>query len=111
MIRSVYVSGTDAEALARFYQDALDLEPSFADTGKWHQFKAGGSSFAVASPGESATGAPGTVIVFNSSDLEAARARIAAAGGAFIAGRDMGDHGRTMTFRDPEGNVFQLFSK
>jgi predicted enzyme related to lactoylglutathione lyase len=37
--------------------------------------------------------------------------QIAAAGGEVLGTRDMGSHGRTLTFRDPVGNIAQLYER
>jgi predicted enzyme related to lactoylglutathione lyase len=112
-LRHVYLSTKDPEALAAFYGDALGLEVRFADPERWVQFRLDGTAFAVAGPAEAPAGAPGlTVPVFEVEDLDAWPSRLAAAGAEVDPEiRDMGGHGRVLTARDPEGNVFQLFAK
>ena len=109
----MYLSTKDPDSLAAFYGDALGLEVRFADPARWVQFRLDGTAFAVAGPSEAPAGVSGlTVPVFEVSDLESWPARLAAAGAEVDPEiRDMGGHGRVLTARDPEGNVFQLFSK
>jgi predicted enzyme related to lactoylglutathione lyase len=51
------------------------------------------------------------VIIFEVDDIAAARDQIAAGGGEIVEERDMGDHGKALTFRDPDGNLVQLFER
>ena len=44
-------------------------------------------------------------------DIAASRDQIAAGGAEIIEERDMGDHGKALTFRDPDGNLVQLFQR
>jgi predicted enzyme related to lactoylglutathione lyase len=37
--------------------------------------------------------------------------KITSAGGELLARRDMGSHGVVATYKDPEENIFQIFSK
>jgi predicted enzyme related to lactoylglutathione lyase len=112
-LRHVYMSTKDPETLAAFYGDALGLEVRFADPAGWVQFRLDGTAFAVAGPGEAPDAQTGlTVPVFEVEDLDSWPSRLAAAGAEVDPElRDMGGHGRVLTARDPEGNVFQLFAK
>jgi len=105
-----YVTGEMDRAVA-FYRDVLGLGLKFQDGTKWAQFDALNTSFSLSAPEESAEGAAGAVVVFEVDDLDATRARLVQHGGAVAAERDMGAHGRTLTVRDPDGNVFQLFQR
>jgi predicted enzyme related to lactoylglutathione lyase len=105
-----YVTG-DVAGAARFYQDALGLTLKFQDGTRWAQFDAGGVNFSLSAPEEAAEGARGAVVVFEVDDLDATRARLEGAGATVLGVRDMGAHGRTLTFRDPSGNVAQLFQR
>lgn len=105
-----YVTG-DMERAVAFYRDALGLAVKFQDGAKWAQFDAGGVNFSLSSPEEAVVGARGAVIIFEVDDLDAARGRLEGAGGAVLDTRDMGAHGRSLTFRDPDGNLVQLFQR
>lgn len=105
-----YVTRNMDESVA-FYRDALGLKLKFQDGARWAQFDAGGSNFSLSSPEEAASGAAGAVVVLQATDLDALAARIEASGGALLDRRDMGAHGRTLTFRDPGGNIVQLFER
>lgn len=110
-IQNAYYVTSELSAAAAFYRDALGLKLKFQDGEKWAQFDAGGGNFSLSSPEEAAAGAVGAVVVFEVTEMEAMAAKISAAGGAVLGRRDMGSHGRTLTFRDPAGNVVQLFER
>jgi len=95
-----------------FYTQVLGFKLKFQDGQKWAQFDASGADFALGSPEESAQ-APGggAVLVFEVEDIDAAAAQVARAGGEVGELRDMGAHGRALLFRDPDGNLVQLFSR
>lgn len=105
-----YVTG-DMERAVGFYRDALGLNLVFQDGAKWTQFKAGGVNFAMASDEEAPDGAVGATVVFEVDDIAAMSASIASAGGELLGERDMGNHGKTLTFRDPDGNLVQLYQR
>lgn len=107
------MSASNPDTLAAFYGDALGLEVRVADPSRWVQFRLEGTAFAVAGPTEAPAGRAGlTVPVFEVEDLDRWPARLAAAGAEVDPEiRDMGGHGRVLTARDPEGNVFQLFAR
>jgi len=105
-----YVAQPMDEAVA-FYRDVLGLKLKFQDGARWAQFDAGGSNFSLSSTEEAADGAAGATVVFEATDIDAMAEQITAAGGAVLGRRDMGSHGRTLTFRDPAGNVVQLFER
>lgn len=109
----MYLVARDAEALARFYGEGLGLEVAFADPGRWVQFRTEGSAFCLAGEVEAAeVGRQAVVPVFEVDDVTGWEERLAAAGGQMAAPvRDMGDHGRVFTGRDPEGHVFQLLER
>lgn len=110
-LQNVYVGTRDMTASRHFYEEVLGLKPKFADAERWVQYDAGGANFAVGSPAEFPEGAAGAVAVFEVSDLDARRTRLADAGIRIVASRDMGDHGRTITVVDPAGNYLQLFER
>lgn len=105
-----YVTG-DMERAAGFYRDALGLDLTFQDGEKWTQFKAGGVNFALASNEEAPDDAVGSTVVFEVDDIAAMTGPIRDAGGEILGERDMADHGKTLTFRDPDGNLVQLYQR
>jgi predicted enzyme related to lactoylglutathione lyase len=111
MISSIYIVGRDPAKLSEFYATALALPVKFADPGRWHQMNAGNVAFAVASAEEAQPHGQSPALVFEASALDDAHARILAAGATFLGARDMGSHGVVRTYRDPEGNAFQTFTK
>lgn len=110
-VHSVYTVIRDMNRAERFYAAALDLQPAFRDGERWCQFKLGDTRFALSSAEEAAPGAVGSVAVFEVEELAVAEARVIAVGGQLLMRRDMGAHGATLTFADPDGNLFQLFSR
>lgn len=109
-IQNIYLATAKAGADAEFYQKALGAELRFADGEHWIQLSFGGHSLALAGAREAAV-EQGGVVVFEVDDIMGAAEAIAAAGGRVIGERDMGLHGRTLTFTDPSGNVSQLFQR
>jgi predicted enzyme related to lactoylglutathione lyase len=107
-VRSVYTVANDMDLMQAFYEGALELPLAFRDRDNWCQFKAGQVSFALSSSSEAASGARGSVIVFDAIDLDVLAQRIERLGGRHLSSRDMGPHGGVATFADPENNLFQL---
>jgi predicted enzyme related to lactoylglutathione lyase len=110
-MRSVYTVVRDMDGAEGFYRAALGLAPGFRDGSRWCQFSLGETGFALSSADEAAPGAAGSVAVFEAEDLDAAAARVQAAGGTLHGRRDMGSHGAVLTCADPEGNLFQIFAR
>jgi len=110
-LQNVVVGAGDMAESRRFYEDVLGLAPKFADGERWVQYDAGGTNFAVGSAAEYPEGASGAVAVFEVTDLDAHRAKLAAQGARIVGTRDMGSHGRTLTVVDPAGNHVQLFER
>lgn len=108
-IHNVYQVTRDMDRALAFYRDVLGLEVKFQDGEKWCQLAAGDTRLALASPQEAAPAEAGSVVVIRVDDLDAARAALEAAGTEVEAYRDMGDHGRVMTCRDPDGTFLQLY--
>ena len=105
-----YVTG-DMERAVALYREALGLSLKFQGGDRWAQFDAGGVNFSLSSPAEAAEGAQGAVVIFEVDDIDAARGRLEAQGATVEGTRDMGAHGRALTFRDPDGNLVQLFQR
>lgn len=110
-IQNAYYVAQSMDDAVAFYRDALGLKLKFQDGERWAQFDAGGSNFSLSSLGEAPESAAGATVVFEVTDMDAMAASIAAAGGTVLGRRDMGSHGRTLTFRDPAGNLVQLFER
>lgn len=110
-LQNAYYITRDMDRAVAFYRDALGLAVTFQDGEKWAQMKAGDVNFSLSSPDEGAAGATGAVIIFEVDDITASRDQLAAAGVEIIDERDMGDHGKALTFRDPDLNLVQLFER
>lgn len=110
-LQNAYYVTKDMERAVGFYRDALGLDLMFQDGEKWTQFKAGGVNFAMTSDDEAPEGAVGATVVFEVDDIATMSASIEGAGGEIFGTRDMGDHGKTLTFRDPDGNLVQLYQR
>lgn len=113
-IQTLYTVARDMDRMHHFYATALQLVPRFRDGQRWSQFQAGAAgspAFALSCADEAAAGAVGSIIVFATDDLALAEQAVEQAGGRLLHRRDMGTHGCVATFADPEGNLFQLFSR
>jgi len=110
-LQNAYVVTHDMERAVAFYKDAMGLPVKFQDGTKWAQFDAGGTNFSLSSPEEAAEGAMGAVLIFEVDDIADAGITIEKNGGEVLGSRDMGDHGRVLSFRDPDGNLVQLFQR
>ncbi len=110
-LQNIHVVASDVGRAVDFWQRAIGLTVRFRDADRWVQMKAGESSFAIASPGEGVVGQVGAVPVFEVDDLDVHGQAIAEHGGSVLSVRDMGAHGRVLTFSDPDGNVAQLLAR
>ncbi len=110
-LQNIHFAARDVERIADFWQQALGMSLRFRDADRWVQLKAGNDPLAIASPGEAIADQVGAVPVFEVDDLDAHIAAITAHGGSILTDRDMGSHGRVLTFRDPEGNAAQLLKR
>jgi predicted enzyme related to lactoylglutathione lyase len=109
-IKFAFVVARDVDRMRDFYAQALELPVRFQDGHKWCQLDAGRADVALGGSAEAHPIAQGTVVVYQVSDLEAAKGRVLAAGGAILATREMGSHGSVATCTDVEANHFQLFA-
>lgn len=112
-VQTVYLVARDIGRLEAFYAEALAMPVQFRDGNKWTQFRQQRSAFALSSAEEAAPGAVGAVPVFQvAGDAQnELHQKITSAGGELLARRDMGSHGVVVTYKDPEENIFQIFSK
>lgn len=112
-LQSVYIVAKDVERLSEFYLSSLGMPVQFRDANKWTQFRQQRSAFALSCAEEAAQGAIGAVPVFQVTGeaQDDVQRKIVSAGGQLIGTRDMGSHGVVATCKDPEGNLFQIFSK
>lgn len=105
-----YMSG-NLQRDRRFYENILGFKVKFADGDHWVQFDVNGQNFALASDREAAPGAAGGVVVLDVDSIDGIVAKLAVEGVEIVAHRNMGSHGRTCAFKDPAGNIIQLFQK
>lgn len=110
-LQTAYRIARDTEQLRCFYDEMLGLPLKFADGVNWMQYDACGANFALSSVREAPENARGTVLVFEVDNLKPFREKLLAGNGHPFTERDMGDHGRTLAFADPEGNITQLFCR
>ncbi|MGH2588778.1 MAG: VOC family protein [Dehalococcoidia bacterium] len=110
-LQNAYYVTEDMDRAVSFYRDTLGLALKFQDGARWAQFDAGGTNFSLSAPEEAAQGAQGAVVIFEVDDLDTVQGRLAERGASVLDTRDMGAHGRSLTFRDPDGNLVQLFQR
>jgi catechol 2,3-dioxygenase-like lactoylglutathione lyase family enzyme len=100
---------SDLDRAVSFYADVLGLPIARRDGNDWAEFDAGGRRFALpgAAPGQPV--APGgAAAVFTVGDLDEAKADLASRGVVPDHEGDVSSYARFASFRDPDGNVFQL---
>jgi predicted enzyme related to lactoylglutathione lyase len=110
-LQNTYVAAGDFTESRRFYEDLLGLKPKFVDDGRWVQYDAGGTNFALGAPRECPEHTNGAVAVFEVERLDEHAAQLQAMGVEVLERRDMGGHGRLITILDPAGNYIQLFER
>ncbi|MBX3566595.1 MAG: VOC family protein [Rhizobiaceae bacterium] len=110
-LQNVFYRVENMERARAFYERVLEPELRFADGDRWVQYRSGTCGFALAAPSEAHHSMAGAAIVFEVHDLEVLREAIAAAGGAVLGERDMGNHGVTLIVADPDGNVLHLWKR
>jgi catechol 2,3-dioxygenase-like lactoylglutathione lyase family enzyme len=111
-IQNIYQVTNNMDRSLAFYRDTLGFQMKFRDGDKWSQLRVEGQSFSLSSPEEA--GLPSgsnAVVVFEVSSLADVRPVLEAAGAPILQERDMGDHGCSLTSRDPDGNVIQFFAR
>jgi catechol 2,3-dioxygenase-like lactoylglutathione lyase family enzyme len=100
---------SDLDRAVSFYSDVLGLSIARRDGNNWAEFDAGGRRFALHSAAPGQTVAPGgAAAVFTVGDLDEAKAALAPRGVLPDHEGDVSSYARFASFRDPDGNVFQL---
>ncbi|MAQ56130.1 MAG: glyoxalase [Rhodospirillales bacterium] len=110
-LQNTYYITENMDKSVEFYRDCLGLSVSFRDKNKWTQMKAGEVNFSLSSVEEGASGATGAVVIFEVDDIKSYCLKLKESGAEIIEERDMGDHGKSLTFKDPDGNLVQLFQR
>lgn len=110
-LQNIYFPVEDVDSFSTFLEGALDLKLKFRDGDRWVQFDCGNSSLSVSSPDEAPDGVVAPVPVLEVGDMDAVRAKITEMGGTVLLERDMGDHGKTLAFAAPNGQVLQLLQR
>ena len=110
-LQNIYFPVEDVDSFATFLEHALGLGLKFRDGDRWVQFECGNSSLSVSAPSEAPVGVTSPVPVLEVDDISAARIRITDLGGTILNERDMGDHGTTLAFAAPNGQVLQLLQR
>jgi catechol 2,3-dioxygenase-like lactoylglutathione lyase family enzyme len=100
---------SDLDRGVRFYRDVLGLPLTRRDGGNWAEFDVGGRRFALHAAAEGKPVQPGgATAVFSVEDLDSAKAELAALGVPIEHEGDVQDYARFASYRDPDGNTFQL---
>ena len=100
---------SDMDRAVAFYRDVLGLALARRDGHDWAEFDAGGRRFALHGATEGQTLTPGgATAVFSVGDLDRAKVALAARGVASDHEGDVSGYARFASFRDPDGNAFQL---
>jgi len=109
-VQNIYFTAMNPDTVKGFYENLLGLQLRFADGSKWIQYSAAGTNIALASHEEGGEHR-NAVVVFEIDNEESVVEKIQELGGEVSGIRDMGDHGKVISVRDPVGNAFQLFTK
>ena len=110
-IHSTFYWAEDMDAAVAFYRDTLGLNLRFQAGESWAEFDVAGATFALhGTRGAQMEHGGGATVVFEVDDLEQARRLLSARGVAFEGEiTEVPESGRFATFRDPAGNVVQLY--
>jgi predicted enzyme related to lactoylglutathione lyase len=98
----------DLESAARFYESALGLTLKFRDGDRFCAFDLGGVTIALAAGTERLTQSP--AVSLKVADLDAALAKLQAAGAKLLRGPEVGPHERRAVLEDPAGNALILYA-
>jgi predicted enzyme related to lactoylglutathione lyase len=98
----------DVGAALRFYEGVFGLERKFVDGDRFAALDAGGTTLALAGPGEDVTGGVAAAS-FRVADVAASVAAIVGAGGGVVREPERGPHEVRAVVRDPWGNVLVVY--
>lgn len=107
-LRQLIVPVGSVEAALPFYRDGLELDVRFQDGDRWAALDAGGLTLALAGPGEHPAG-DRVALGVKVADLDAAVARVVAAGGTVVDPPQEGEHERRATCLDDQGTPIALY--
>jgi catechol 2,3-dioxygenase-like lactoylglutathione lyase family enzyme len=110
----------DMAAMRRFYEDVLGLELQRELSPNWLEYQLGGNTLALARPSLTAADAPTPAgsaalqLAFKvpAADVDASAEELVRAGVALVSPPT--DHAfghRTLFFRDPDGNLLEVYAK
>jgi predicted enzyme related to lactoylglutathione lyase len=95
------------ERAVAFYRDLLGLRLTRRDGDNWAEFDAGGRFALHGAEGEPVQPG-GATAVFSVQDLDGAKLSLSEQGVPFDHEGDVKGYARFASFRDPDGNTFQL---
>lgn len=103
----------DMDAAVSFYRDVLGLGMRMRAGEDWAEFDVGGTTVALHGTREGhAPPQAGATVVFEVEDLEQAIVSLRARGVGFEGEvNEVPGHGRFVSFRDPDGNLLQIFQR
>ena len=110
-IGSVFYYTRDLDLAIEWYTKVLGLKLRFRE-GDWAEFETAGAALALhqSTAGTRPGGPSNATAIFEVDDLRSARANLAERGVLFLGDiRPIGENGWLGAFRDPEGNVFNLW--
>ncbi len=109
-VSSVFYFTNDMDQTATFYRDVLGLDQRVRYGEDWAEFAAGGTTVALHGTRGAAAPWQGATVVFEVDDLEAAMRTLRARGVSFDGDvTEVPEQGRFATFKDPAGNVLQMY--
>lgn len=109
----------DMQAMRRFYADVMRFEPYFELSGDWLEFRVGGNILALCKPGlivpdetpPMGVGAVHLAFRVRREDVDACEASLRAEGIVVVSpATDQPWGHRTMFFRDPDGNLLEIYA-
>ena len=109
-VHNAHYWSADIDAAIAFYRDVLglDLRARYGDD--WAEFDAGGTTIALHGSRGVTPPQAGATVVFTVADLDAAMRSLGVRGVAFEGEvTEVPDGGRFASFRDPAGNLVQIF--
>ena len=99
----------DLDAALRFYRDGLGLSVKFRDGERFAALDAGGFTLALAAAGERVVDTP--ALAWRVDDIDAALARLVAAGARIVSPSEKGPHEWRAVLRDVAGHPLVLTAK